>query len=226
MKRAFAVALSCLLVGLPGSLAAAEQVLLLDVRLNGRAIGKIGEFTLVDGKLFLQRSEVRELGLKLPDRVAAGPDDRIALATLPGVTYRLDLASQTIALTAANDRIIPMVLLPGEAGPSQVGRVESGTGATFDYDMTATSQGGHLSAAGLLDMRVFSPWGVASTGVLANIGGRGSTVLTRLDTTYTLSDPATLRRIRLGDFVSGSLAWTRPVRLGGAQLSLDFGLRP
>lgn len=49
---------------------------------------------------------------------------------------------------------------------------------------------------------------------------------TRLETTWTYSEPEGLRRWHLGDVISGSLTWTRPVRLGGGQLSTDFSLRP
>ena len=216
---------------------AATETLLLDVRLNGHPVGKIGEFVLVDGKLFAQRAELRELGLKIADRFPAGPNDQVALITLPGLAYHLDMAAQTITLTVGDERIIPTLLLPDNSpqiggavstgGVPQPGaKLESATGATLDYDVTATAAGRQFSGGGLLDLRLFSPWGVASTSMLANVGGRGTTSATRLDSTYTLSDPASLRRIRLGDFVSGSLAWTRPVRLGGAQVSLDFGLRP
>lgn len=47
-----------------------------------------------------------------------------------------------------------------------------------------------------------------------------------MDTTYSFADVRTLRRYRVGDFISGGLPWTRPIRLGGLQVSLDFGVRP
>jgi outer membrane usher protein len=48
----------------------------------------------------------------------------------------------------------------------------------------------------------------------------------RLDTAYTFADVNTLRRYSLGDFISGGLAWTRPVRLAGVQIRSDFSMRP
>jgi outer membrane usher protein FimD/PapC len=56
--------------------------------------------------------------------------------------------------------------------------------------------------------------------------GNGGFEAIRLDTTYVYSDPRSLRRYRAGDFISGSLPWTRPVRMGGAQINLDFSMRP
>ena len=48
----------------------------------------------------------------------------------------------------------------------------------------------------------------------------------RLDTSWRHSNPDTLVTTRVGDAISSSLAWTRPVRLGGVQVSRDFSLRP
>ena len=35
-----------------------------------------------------------------------------------------------------------------------------------------------------------------------------------------------MMRYRAGDFINDGLSWTRPVRLGGAQVKSDFALRP
>src|SRR6185437_5134124 len=48
----------------------------------------------------------------------------------------------------------------------------------------------------------------------------------RLDSTYVYSDTETMRRYRVGDFISGFLPWTRPVRMGGVQVSSDYSMRP
>lgn len=213
----------------PAATRAAEQALLLDVEINGRPTGKIGEFTLRDSALLAQRSELQDLGILVPASLAAGPASLVALSALPGLSARLDLASQTLYVTAGDERLLPAVLQTGD-GAGNPGAVESGTGATLDYDINAMSMGRQRVASGLLDLRVFSPWGIASSGVLAYAGGGpagpGTTSAIRLDSAYTLSNPDTLRRYRLGDFITGSLGWTRPVRLGGVQVSLDFGIRP
>ena len=47
----------------------------------------------------------------------------------------------------------------------------------------------------------------------------------RLDTTYTYSDPRRMVTYMAGDVISGGLAWTRPVRLGGLRAFRDFHLR-
>ncbi len=96
--------------------------------------------------------------------------------------------------------------------------------------MADTLVGGRDFASGLFDLRLFSPWGVASTDFLAYAGAypasSAQSPAIRLDSTYVYSDFAGQRRYRLGDFITGGLTWTRPVRFGGVQVSHDFSMRP
>ena len=214
---------------LPSLAQAAEQALLLDVQVNGRSIGKVGEFTLRDSKLMARREELHDLGLQVP--VSGGPesDGLIDLSTLPGLTWRLDQATQTVYITVPNNRLLATVLQINE-GSAGHRAIESGTGATLNYDISSTLAGGKIGSNGSLDLRVFSPWGVASSDWLAYAGatpgGSGTNASIRLDSAYSFADVNTLRRYGLGDFITGGLAWTRPVRLVGAQVRSDFSMRP
>jgi outer membrane usher protein len=208
--------------------AVADEALLLEVLVNDYDTGKVGEFVLRDGKLLARPSELRDLGFRVPDDAATTQDGLVAMSALPGVTSSLDKASQTLHATAADDRLLPALLQAGATGPG--GKIESGTGAMLGYDIAGSQVGGQHVASGLFDLRGFSPWGVVSTGVLTNVGaslnGTGTYSAIRLDSTYVYSDPESLRRYRLGDFITGGLSWTRPVRLGGAQVNSDFSMRP
>ncbi|QYE33620.1 fimbria/pilus outer membrane usher protein (plasmid) [Polymorphobacter sp. PAMC 29334] len=218
--------------GLTGVDAAAEQPLLLEVHVNGRPSAQIGEFILSDGRLSARRSELRELGMTFPDPQTPGQNDLVALSGLRGLAFRLDLPRQAIYLTVDDALLTPSVLHAG-AEASRSGDVQSGTGLALDYDLTGSMAGGRASAAGRVDVRAFSPWGIGSSGFLiyANSdsngsGGVAATSVIRLDTSYTFSDATTLHRIRVGDFISGGLSWTRPVRMAGVQFSIDYALRP
>ena len=209
--------------------ARASEPLLLDVVINNYPIGKIGEFTLRDDALFATPGELRDLGFRVPDSVRQGTDGLVALSALPGVTARLDKASQTMHVTAPAASLLP-TLLPIATGPDRRVPVESGKGVTLDYDIVDTYLSGGNLVSGLFNPRVFSPWGVLSSGLLARAGrlpySQTIEPAIRLDTTATYSDVDQLRRYRVGDVISGGLTWTRPVRLGGAQIATDFSLRP
>jgi outer membrane usher protein len=234
------------IVALVGSLSAAQgsattpnQNLLLAVIVNNYPTGKIGEFILRDGALFARREELRDLGFRVPESVAVTKQNLIALSDLPKFTSRLDQATQTLYVTAGAEGLLPALL---ETGALRQGgyAVESGIGTTLDYDVTGTSLSngqlrsaspvGRLVGGSIFDLRGFSPWGVVSSGLLAYAGANptnsGAYAAIRLNSTYVYSDPDTMRRYRVGDFISASLSWTRPVRLGGAQINSDFSMRP
>ena len=108
--------------------------------------------------------------------------------------------------------------------------IESGTGVTLNYDTAGTFSGGQKGGSGSMDMRAFSPRGILSSDWLAYAGATtgpsGTNTAIRLDSAYTFADVNTLRRYSLGDFITGGLAWTRPVHLEGAQIHSDFSMRP
>lgn len=226
LSRRIRAALLAVLLVLPvrPSLAA-DETLELAVLVNGYDIGKIGEFVQRGDVLFVRPSEMAELGFSLPAAPAGG--DLVSLSAIPGLRWRLDAPRQAVEFTAGFDLLRPVLLRPPQTG-GQAEPAESGSGATLNYDLLVSSTAGKTVGSGLLDMRAFAPWGVFSTNAIAYGGaspGGGSNLL-RLDSSYVLSDPASMRRYRFGDAISGGLNWTRPVRLGGFQLDSDFSMRP
>jgi outer membrane usher protein len=221
--------------GAPASGAASsadsDQALYLDVAVNGRFIGKIGEFTLRHGKLMARRDELRDLRFRVPLSRASETGGLVPLSALPGLTYLLDEKNQLLQVTASDNALLPTVLLPiGMEDPGGRRVIESGTGVTLNYDTVATVSGGQTGGTGSLEMRGFSQLGILSSEWLgyagATLAATGSNTAIRLDTAFTWADVNTLRRYSLGDFVTSGLAWTRPVRLEGIQVNADFSMRP
>jgi outer membrane usher protein len=206
-----------------------SETLELDVFINGRQIGEIGEFVLRDGALLAKRQELMQLGLRVPPDVVPVTDDLIALSSLPGVTARFDAAAQTIDINAPSQALLPN-LLRIAANPVSNIPLESAVGATLNYDIIGAESGGHAYGSGLFDFRAFSPIGIASTGFLAYAGENPAATsqysAVRLDSAYVYSNFNAQQRYWLGDVITGGLSWTRPVRLGGAQITRDFTMRP
>ena len=73
--------------------------------------------------------------------------------------------------------------------------------------------------------RLFSP-----AGLFINRGyttwDSGESEYIREDSFWTYSELDSLRTWTVGDFIGSSLTWTRALRLGGAQLTRNFGVRP
>ena len=205
--------------------AAPGQALMLAVVINGRDIGLLGNFQQRGAGLLATRRELQALGLRPSTRDAAAGDDAMeALSDLPGIHYAVDGRRQIVNITAPPTSLVPTQISRGEA--ATLPPVQSDFGGVLNYNVVTTGAGGRAVVQGQLDARVFSPVGVASTGLIVQGGDApGGRSATRLDTTYSYSDPDGLRRVRVGDLITGGLAWTRPVRLGGVQVTTDFSLR-
>jgi outer membrane usher protein len=208
----------------------ADETLLLELEVNGHSIGKIGEFTLRRGSLLVKPAELRDLGFRVPDGLDRA-NRPISLSDLPGVTWQLDMQNQVLRVAVSDVHLVPALLIPGELAPTRDHRViESGTGLTLNYDVVDTIASSQNGVSAGMDTRVFSPWGILSSGWLAYAGTNANRPagdnFIRLDSTYTYADVDSLRRYSLGDFISNGLSWTRPVHLLGAQIRSDFSTRP
>jgi outer membrane usher protein len=215
----------------PATGADSDETLFLDVEVNGHFIGKIGEFTLQHGKLMARPDELRDLGFRVPVSRASETGGLIALSDLRGLFWILDEKNQVLRVTASDSALMPTVLQTYGRGGAEGPRViESGTGVTLNYDAVGTFSGGQKGGTGSLEMRAFSPRGIVSSEWLAFAGATpsasGSNTAIRLDSAYTFADVNSLRRYSLGDFITGGLAWTRPVHLEGVQINSDFSIRP
>ncbi|WP_458097820.1 fimbria/pilus outer membrane usher protein [Roseomonas sp. WA12] len=222
--RAFLILVALFLLPLR-AVRAEERVLLLDVMINGRSVGMIGTFIERNGVLAARAEDLRSLGIAVSAEVAG--DTSLPLTQLPGTNFRIDEPQQQIRFTAEDRSLVPSDL--SRSGSAEaVPRAETTFGALLNYDINVTSAGGRTLGAGYLEGRIFGSAGVLVVDGLAysrNGDGRGDPVV-RLESSFVRDDEDALRQYRLGDFISGGLAWTRPVRLGGAQVSRSFSLRP
>jgi outer membrane usher protein len=205
----------------------------LEAFINGVSTGLLGAFRRrPDGSFSVAPEELRELGL-IPDSKALDSDGMIDLGRLPDVTYDYDEAAQAIRFVAGDrQRIARKIGRERDAGDAA--EIERGFGALVNYTLTAnfdTAEYWHLpdysGLFGYADARLFTRYGTLDSAFSARSNPDGnSDYVTRLETAWGYSDPESLRSYIAGDFISGGLAWTRPIRMGGVQLRRNFGLRP
>ena len=107
---------------------------------------------------------------------------------------------------------------------------QSDYGAVLNYNLFASSgplnQLSFNGASATFDARAFSPYGVLGQSAIVTSNSVIDAGAIRLDTTFAYSDPRSLTTYRAGDAIAGGLAWTRPIRIGGAQMQRNFALRP
>ncbi len=202
----------------------------LEVRINGQAIDFIGAFTVMPGnRLAATRAELNELGLAVPG--TGPPEEPIELDRIAGLAYRYDEVKQAVEIEAPDALRLAKTF---DASPRpEIAAAQASNGLVVNY--TAFAEGSHNLAKSQgavdggslsLDARAFSKAGtLTQSGILGTTTFSDAAAL-RLDTAWSYSDETALRSYRVGDTISGGLAWTRPIRMGGVQVQRNFALRP
>lgn len=142
-----AVATVILVVVIAPARASADQTLLLEVVVNGHPVGKIGEFVQRDSELLARPGELRDLGIRVPDRAPSNQADLVPLSAIEGLAARLDMATQTLYVSAAPERLLPELLLAGGVSAAMF-RSKAGSGRRWITMSSAPRSAGRTSAAG------------------------------------------------------------------------------
>jgi outer membrane usher protein len=209
-----------------------QTTLLLDVVINGAPINMICSFSLSpDGLIGTTPSELKAMGL----HTDAKPDESgiIMLHDIPTLKYSYEERRQRILITVDDQyRNAETIDLRSGIRPPAT-RAQASFGALLNYDLfgsfgeeTNRHTVDYDSLSASLEGRVFSPYGTFSQTAIAREGETGEPALSRLDSAYRWSDQASLLSITAGDTITGSLWWSRPIRIGGAQGQTSFALRP
>ncbi len=201
----------------------APQVMYLDVSLDGRVVATLVRFTVVDGELSVLPSVLTDAGLQLPNDVPLNAAGEVALADIPGLGVDYQPTMQRVTLLPGSE-LRPTRLL-GYRIPAPV-QVDRDHGLVLDWDAYGRRLQGQDTLSLGTGARWFGRWGTLELNGVSRTGDAGSDGYARLDTRWTYSDPKRMWTWSAGDVVSGGLAWSRPVRLGGVQLRRDFGVRP
>jgi outer membrane usher protein len=208
-----------------------QRNLQLEVFINDIPVNSIGSFVLFGGnRIGATRNELEELGLRIGAR--RFPQDIVMLDDIP-VRYQYDERTQKIRITVDNaDRQGRAFDLSGN-GAGRFVPAQSSWGALLNYDLLSTTGSlrnlRSLSFSGTslaLESRTFSPYGTFEQSGLVRVAPQGPSEFIRLGTTYRYSDQERMITYRAGDAISGGLAWSRPVRIGGLQSQSNFALRP
>ncbi|MFS8049769.1 fimbria/pilus outer membrane usher protein [Rhizobium sp. BR 314] len=203
----------------------------LEVFINNVSTKMIGNFKQrSNGSLAATAEELREVGIKPPAHV--DQTTLIELGTLPGLSYQVDDPTQRLYVQAGDKQRAPHVINVRQQEDGKVSEPQSGYGAVLNYSLYASSNSLFKNSSdifqgisGSFDARIFSPYGTLSQSFIAGYSNASLDGVTRLNTTWSYSDPKNLLTYRAGDLTTGGLSWTRPVYFGGIQFQRNFSLR-
>jgi len=204
----------------------------LEVFINGAPVHMISSFIEYSGgKIGAQVSELEELGLRTgPKR---SPTEIVMLDEIVTLKYQYDERLQRIFITVSDRYRIAHTFDLQQDSLAKAPPAQTGWGSVLNYYLLGATQNvqqlqsnwfGGISLT--LDGRAFSPYGTFEQSALVLSNQYLSTQAIRLDTSYRYSDQSQLISYGAGDAITGGLAWTRPIRLGGGQVQSNFGLRP
>jgi outer membrane usher protein len=214
----------------PGAVAHAAAPALtetwLEVHLNGNA----QDTTLVlqdgSGQVFVRSDDLQRwrLDVGCAGAIHHGPDLYCALSRIKGLEHQVDPSRGILSIT------VPVALLAAShlsgVSPAIDRPTPSPPGAFLNYDVFAGRENrGNTATSALLEAGLFGRMGSGTNTLLSHRTG-SITHTIRLDTTWVRDDPARMASLRLGDTISGTSAWGRAVRMGGAQWATNFATQP
>lgn len=202
-----------------------EYTLYLELLVNQVATGRVLPVIYREGNYLVDSDELRALGVPL-QADAGGLQN---LGDIEGLRSEYHQELQQLRLT------LPSAWLPhqalGEGRQHQGTQAQSSFGGLFNYDLYySQSDGSQRVLSAWLEQRLFGGFGrLSNTGVYRHafndrsLPGDG---YVRYDSSWRYNDQQRMLSYEVGDLVTGALTWNRAVRLGGIQVSRDFGLRP
>ncbi len=207
------------------ALNAQDMQLYLELVVNQLPTGRVIGVVERNGRHFVGRDELLAVGVQLGVRQT---DEVLPLDEIAGLHSEYDEGLQRLLL------VVPSAWLAHqEIGSTRLfepADAQRSPGALFNYDLYySDTSGAARSLSAWTEQRVFNDYGlVSNTGIWRrsfSFAG-GDDGYSRYDTSWRYDQQDSLRSYVAGDLISGALSWNSAVRLGGVQISRNFGLRP
>ncbi|MGM3276676.1 fimbria/pilus outer membrane usher protein [Ralstonia sp. 24A2] len=180
------------------------------------------------GELYASAEDLKRWRLRQPEvtPLAHNNEAFYPLKAIAGLSYQLDEAHLTIAVTAPAQAFLPNAFDDTNKPTALAARPS--LGGFLNYDLLAEHATGQTHATGLFEAGVFNGFGTGVTSFVANSGNSGDNThhLIRLESTWTKDLPDQLTSVRVGDAISRAGAWGRSVRFGGIQYGTNFAVQP
>ncbi|MGC7402737.1 fimbria/pilus outer membrane usher protein [Pandoraea pneumonica] len=208
---------------LASSPAGADGHYVLDVSINGETTERLASLIRRDGHWLIRAGDLRALGIA--SGALPGDDAReVDLDTLDGIDVTYDATRQHIDLRVSDAWLTPYRVGGIDGTFADPVAATADPGLILNYD-GYVQRDRRTSASVWSEVRGFwSGATLSQTGVAEHSPWRRGYL--RYDTAWQHNNPATLTSWTAGDLITGSLAWTRSVRIAGLQWRRNFSLRP
>ncbi|MFT3726179.1 MAG: fimbria/pilus outer membrane usher protein [Hyphomonadaceae bacterium] len=201
-----------------------DEILLLEPRINEGApdppifvVRRAGRLLLPTD--YLQRHDFLFVGAG----ENIGGDTYAPTGDIATFSARIDEARGLLSITCEAACFSGASLAVSRAHIAAVSPIEPG--AFVNYDAYAEAGDAGPSSGAFAEVGVFSDFGTGVTGLFCSHRADESTC-GRLETSWTIDDPASARRLVLGDALTQAARWGAPARFAGISWGTDYSLQP
>ncbi|MGA9853152.1 MAG: fimbria/pilus outer membrane usher protein [Gammaproteobacteria bacterium] len=204
--------------------------LLLDVHINQQPWHEttvmLGFGTTPNTGLYARGADLQNWRLRLPAASAYEYQGKkyYSLDAIPGLSYRVDSATQTLWISAPPADFTGTVvdgLFTQNPQPQH-----TPLGGFLNYDFLGTRVTGSNSVNGLFEAGLFNDWGVGTSSFLGQNLNQTGRQFIRLDTVWTHDNPDNMTTLQLGDSITDGGMTGLAVRMGGIQYGTNFSTQP
>lgn len=211
-------------LGLRGVLSSTTDTFhIVETSLNGQASPEPLMIVERDGIIWLPKAYLGQAGLKIPDGFeTVRGQDYVPVSAIGDAKVRFSPDHTSLDITCSTFCYEPNRLDLNRGTTPHISPITPGH--FVNYDLFSQFGDGGDSIAGFAETGIFTPWGTGLTDLFCI--SKPSSECVRLESNWTIDDPGSTRRLRLGDTVSDAGAWGVPVRFGGVRWGTDFSLNP
>jgi outer membrane usher protein len=196
---------------------------IVETRLNGQTSPDPLMIVERDGIIWLPKAYLGQVGLKVPDGFeTVQGQDYVPVSAIGDAKVHFSPDHTRLDITCSTKCYEPNSLDLNTVKPPVFSPVTPGLFVNYDLYSQFGDTGD--SIAGFAETGLFSPWGTGLTDMFCISKPSGECI--RLESNWTIDDPGSTRRLRLGDTVSDAGTWGVPVRFGGVRWGTDFSLNP
>ena len=202
----------------------ADEVLYLEVIVNGQNSGRIAQFIRKENDWEVSYRDLASLGIKLDIPVK----DNVLLSEISGTNVIYDSELQRLFLTVPIN-MLPTQYLKANVPQRKDNQAHRDSGLFVNYNLTSIN--------GNMAPRMSSLWhevnifaddvSIVSTGIAQNNGdSQSQSGYTRFETYYQRDDENGLQTRAIGDVINATPNWGRSIRMGGIRIARDYELDP
>lgn len=206
---------------------AADELVLLDIAINGQEQHNPRIFLRHGGVLHLRPRDLENLRIRSPDvpPIMYAGQGYVPLSAWPQIAVELDQNRQLVRLSVPAELFKPSTVSAGSVAEIAASPFRAPLAAFVNYDATAQLTSTNNAVTIFLESGVSSRWGLlVNGGVVGDAAGPSRTA--RLDSYYIYDDPRRVTRLVVGDAITRGAEWSQPIRFGGVRYGTEFSLLP